>query len=303
MIFGEAIGSKIINIEKTCAKLFGKSKTKELLDKTGPKKLFICNKDEDTLTLSNKAWKNLKKKNLNNIQTLFYVTETPVKQFPGNGFLFASKNKLDENIQVIDFNSGCTGFVDALTLSLSSKKKTIIVCTEAYSKSSKIFNRSVTTLFSDGASAFIPDLKQLKLVDSAFGYKKNTYNDLVCDINSNILMDGKKVYDFVSTEVFPSLIKMLKKNKNIKFDRIYIHQGSRFVVKFLQEKLKYYSNHIPSNIEKTGNFVSATLPILISGDIKKKPFKHKENIVLCGFGVGLAYSFAIIEVNKTKSIR
>lgn len=299
MIFGEAIGSKIINIEKTCIKLFGRNKTRELLNKTGPKKLFVCNKDENTLTLSNKAWKNLKKKKLNNIQTLFYVTETPVKLFPGNGFLFASKNKLNKNIQVIDINSGCTGFVDALTLSLTSQKKTIIICSEAYSKNSKIFNRSVTTLFSDGASAFIPDLKQLKLVDSAFGYKSNTFNDLVCETHSNISMDGKKVYDFVSTEVFPSLIKMLKKNKDRKFDRIYIHQGSKFVVKFLQEKLKSYSNHIPSNIEKTGNFVSATLPILISDDLKKRPLKNKENIVLCGFGVGLAYSFAIVQVNKT----
>ena len=123
MIFGEAIGSKIINIEKTCIKLFGRNKTRELLNKTGPKKLFVCNKDENTLTLSNKAWKNLKKKKLNNIQTLFYVTETPVKLFPGNGFLFASKNKLNKNIQVIDINSGCTGFVDALTLSLTSQKK------------------------------------------------------------------------------------------------------------------------------------------------------------------------------------
>lgn len=299
MIFGEAIGSKLINIEKICIKHLGKNKTRELLNKTGPKKLFACSKDENTLTLSNKAWKNLKKKDLKNIQVLIYVTETPVKQFPGNGFLFASSNKLNKNIQIVDINSGCTGFVDALTLSLSLQKKTIIICSEAYSKNSKIFNRSVTTLFSDGASAFIPDLKKLKLVDSAFGYKNNTYNDLACDISSNILMDGKKVYDFVSSEMLPALINMLKKNKNRKLDRIYIHQGSKFVVTFLQNKLKTYCNHIPSNIEKTGNFVSATLPILISGDLKKKPLKNKENIVLCGFGVGLAYSFAIIEVNRT----
>ena len=303
MIFGQAKGSKKVNIDTICNKLFGKNKTRELLSKTGPKKLFICSKDENTLTLSNKAWKNLRKKNLKNIETLFYVTETPVKKFPGNGFLFASKNKLNKNIQVIDINSGCTGFVDALTLSLSTQKKTIIICSEAYSKNSKIFNRSVTTLFSDGASAFIPNLNQLKLLDSVFGYKNNSYNDLACNNNSNIVMDGKKVYDFVCTDVLPSLITMLKKNRHKKIHRIYIHQGSKFVVKFLQDKLKSFSKHIPSNIEKKGNFVSATLPILISDDIKKHPIKDKENIVICGFGVGLAYSFAIIEVNKTKSIK
>ena len=298
MIFGTSTGSKKINIESTCKKLFGKSKASELLKKTGPKKLLACNKNENTLTLSSKAWKNLRNKNLKNIQTLYYVTETPVKKFPGNGYLFASENNINENIQIVDINSGCTGFVDALTMSLSSQKKSIIICSEAYSKNIKIFSRSVSTLFSDGASAFITDLSKLKLLDSSHGFLKNTYDDLACNINSDISMDGKKVYDFVSTRVLPSLIKILKKNYDKKIHRIYIHQGSKFVVKFLKEKLKSYCKHIPSNISDKGNFVSATIPILISQDLKKKPIKFNENILLCGFGVGLAYSHAIIQVNK-----
>jgi 3-oxoacyl-[acyl-carrier-protein] synthase-3 len=298
MIFGTRIGSKKINIQNICKKLYGKSKALELLKKTGPKKLYVCDKNENTLTLSTKAWKNLRNKNLKNIQTLYYVTETPVKKFPGNGFLFASENGISENIQIVDINSGCTGFVDALIMSLSSKKKSIIICSEAYSKNNKIFNRSVSTLFSDGASAFIADLSKLKLLDSSFGFSKHTYNDLACNIDSNISMDGKKVYDFVSTKVLPSLIKILKKNYDKKIHRIYIHQGSKFVVNFLREKLKGYCKHIPSNISDKGNFVSATIPILISEDLKKKPIKFNENILLCSFGVGLAYSFAIVKVNK-----
>ena len=300
MIFGEAFGTKTIDIKKISIKKLGKHKTKNLLNKTGPKKLYVCNKNENTLTLSNKAWRNLRKKNVNNLKSLFYVTETQIKQFPGNGFLFASHNKLDENIQIIDINSGCTGFVDALTVALSSKKKSLIICSEAYSKSSKSFNRTVTTLFSDGASAFVSDPKELKLIDSVFGFKRNTYDDLVCNLNSEVYMDGKKVYNFVVSKVYPALIKMLVKNKINKYDRIYLHQGSKFIIDLLREKLKSFSPHIPSNIEKNGNFVSATLPILISQDIKKKPLKNREKIVLCGFGVGLAYSFAIIEVNKKK---
>ena len=298
MIFGQAFGKKKINIERISQKKYGKKITKKLLNKTGPEKLYICNKKENTFTLSNKAWKNLTKKNLNNIQNLFYVTETPIKQFPGNGFLFASKNKLNENIQIFDINSGCTGFVDALVLALSNKKKSIIICSETYSKANKNFNRSVSTLFSDGASAVILDPKNYKLIDSSFGFKRDTYDDLRCNLNSEIFMDGKKVFNFVSSEVYPALIRMFKKNKTIKFDRIYLHQGSKFVVNFLKNKLKSFSSHIPTNIERTGNLVSATLPILISQDLKKKPLKNKEILVLCGFGVGLAYSFAIIEINK-----
>jgi 3-oxoacyl-[acyl-carrier-protein] synthase-3 len=155
-------------------------------------------------------------------------------------------------------------------------------------------------LFSDGSSAFIPNLKEMKIIDSSFGYKKNSYEHLECNIEKNINMDGKKVYDFVSTDVYPALIKILKKNKNKKIDRIYIHQGSKFVVDFLKEKLKKFCNNIPTNIEKAGNFVSATIPMLISQDIKKEPFGNKENIILCGFGVGLAYSILVLEINKSK---
>lgn len=298
MIFGEAFGKRKINIKKISLNKYGKKKTKDLLSKTGPENLYICDEKENSLTLSNKAWKNLKKKKIGNIKNLFYVTETAIKQFPGNGFLFASKNKLNENIQIIDINSGCTGFVDALTLSLSSKKKSIIICSETYSKNNTNFNRSISTIFSDGASAIILDPKKFKFIDSSFGFKRDTYDDLKCNLNSKIFMDGKKVFNFVSTEVYPALIKMLKRNKIKKYDRIYIHQGSKFVVNFLKDKLKKYSDHIPTNVEKKGNLVSATLPILMSQDIKKKPLKNRELLVLCGFGVGLAYSFVIIQVNN-----
>ena len=50
MIFGTAIGSKIFNVEKICVKKFGVSKTKQLMKRTGPKKLYICGKNEDTLS-------------------------------------------------------------------------------------------------------------------------------------------------------------------------------------------------------------------------------------------------------------
>ena len=301
MIFGEAFGTKIINIKQLSTKKIGKHKTKILLEKTGPKKIYICNGNEDTLTLSNRAFKRIKKKFTQDVKSLIYVTETPLKQFPGNGFLFATQNKLNENMQIIDINSGCTGFVDALSLALKLKSKSLIVCSEAYSKSSKIFNRTVTTLFSDGAGIFISDPNQLKLIDESFGFKRNTYKDLVCDLNSEIFMDGKKVYNFVVSEMYPELIKMLKRNFIKKYDRIYLHQGSKFIVDLLKDKLKSFSDHIPSNIEKNGNFVSATLPILISQDLKKKPLKNKEIIVLCSFGVGLAYSFLIVEINKSKN--
>ena len=62
MIFGEAFGKKKINIKKISLSKYGKKKTEDLLSKTGPENLYVCDEKENSLTLSNKAWKNLKKK-------------------------------------------------------------------------------------------------------------------------------------------------------------------------------------------------------------------------------------------------
>ena len=41
MIFGTALGSKIFNIEKFCNEEFGEEKARQLIKKTGPKKLLF----------------------------------------------------------------------------------------------------------------------------------------------------------------------------------------------------------------------------------------------------------------------
>ena len=302
MIFGTALGSKIFNVEKHCNKEFGYEKTKQLIKRTGPKKLFVCNKSEDTLSLSVRAWLNLKKKqnpNLDNVENILYVTENPIKKYPGNGFYFASKIELKKKINIIDINSGCTGFVDALNIALQLHKDSIIICSETYSKNISKFTRSVSTLFSDGASAFVLNHKNVELIDKSYDYIENTSDHLKCDYNKDIIMNGNAVYDFTMSNVLPNLVSFLKKSKN-KIDRIYLHQGSKTVIDNFKLKLNKYCDHIPENISKKGNLVSATIPHLINDDLIKKPLKKEELILLCGFGVGLAYSMILLKINKKK---
>ena len=149
-----------------------------------------------------------------------------------------------------------------------------------------------------------------KLVNSVFDKVYKNY-DLMNDLMSfgihrfwkkNLIdwmnpQPDNKIIDVASgTGDLAKIISEKSDNQNI----ICCVEPNKGMLETGKEKLKSFSPHIPSNIEKNGNFVSATLPILISQDIKKKPLKNKEKIVLCGFGVGLAYSFAIIEVNKKK---
>jgi 3-oxoacyl-[acyl-carrier-protein] synthase-3 len=296
---GIALGSKIINVRKICKAKFGKEKTSEIIKKTGPNKTFHCSTHEDTLTLSLRAWKNFKKKNksikINNIKNLIYVTETNRLIFPGNGYLFSSMINLKEETNIYDLNAGCTGFVDALKIASKLNGNTLIVCSDAYSKKMPNFERSISTLFSDGASIFFFEKEKILVLKEISIFKKNSFSDLFCSKN-HIEMNGKKVYDFVVSHVLPKIDIFLKRNKLVK--KIFFHQASRVVVDYIKNKFEKNTIEIPSNLIRRGNTVSATIPILIYDHAKKSDLKVNDTIMLVGFGVGLAMSAITLRLIK-----
>jgi 3-oxoacyl-[acyl-carrier-protein] synthase-3 len=296
---GIAFGSKIFNVKKFCEKKFGKKKTSEIIKKTGPIKTFQCSKNEDTLSLSLRAWKDFKKKSkiskINKIKNLIYVTETNRFTFPGNGYLFSSIVNLNEKTNIYDINSGCTGFVDALKVANKLNGDTLIVCSEAYSKNIKNFDRSISTLFSDGASVFFFEKERFLVLKEISIFKKNSFLDLSCSKN-NLKMEGRKVYDFVISHALPEIENFLKENKVVK--KIFFHQASQIVCNYIKNKFEKNTIKIPNNILNRGNTVSATIPILIHDYTKKQILKVNEIIMLVGFGVGLSMSAILLKLKK-----
>lgn len=296
---GIAVGKKTINVKKLCQKKFGIKKTIEILKKTGPVKIFQCEKDEDTLTLSLRAWFKFKKKNkqfqIKNIKNLIYTTENNRLSFPGNGYLFSSKINLNKDINIYDLNSGCTGFVDAIKIADKLNGDTLIVCSETYSKNIPYFQRSISTLFSDGSSIFLFKKKDFAVIDTISIFKKDSFLDLSCTQNK-INMDGKKVFDFVLSYALPKIEDFLKKNKNIKI--IFFHQASKIVCDYIEKKFKNKKTTVPSNLIKRGNTVSATIPILIHDYTKTTNLKINDKILLVGFGVGLSMTAIILKLKN-----
>jgi len=290
-----SLGKKKINIKKKLISNFGFIKAKEILKKTGPKIIYKCSQNENSLTLALECFKKLKlnKSDILEIKNLIFVTESPIKLFPGNGYIFASKTSLLKNINIIDINAGCTGFVDALKIANGFKGKTIIVCSETYSKHINKFNRAVSPLFSDGSSIFIFDKKIFKIVKYISGFEKNTYNDLFCDTYSHLEMKGAHVFNFTTSVVIPALTNFL--NNNVNISKLYIHQASSLVVNRFHSTFSKID--MPTNIKKIGNTVSSTIPILIHNDLKNNKIQNKSYLALCSFGVGLGFNIMLIKYN------
>ena len=157
---------------------------------------------------------------------------------------------MQDEIQCIGINAGCTGFVDALYLAyklIKNNKKILIVTTDTYTKFINKNDRSIVPLFSDGAS-------------------------------------GANVLSFVISDVLPNIKKLIKnKNKSA----IVCHQAGKIVFSEIKKNVKN-NILIPQNYSNYGNLVSTSIPNLLYR--KKDILKRKKNILFSGFGVGLSQS-------------
>lgn len=279
--FGVSLGENKIDIKKLYEKKFSLKLFKRTISKTGPRKLYYSNKSTTTLDLALNAYTDFIKKNkkfdTNQIYNLIFVTETNNYCFPGNSYLFASKLNLRPNIRLYDLNLGCTGFVEALDLAFKLNGNSLIVCAETYSKHIKKFDRSTSSLFSDGGSVFYFNKKEISILDTFRFFRRNSYDDLSSKQN-NLYMDGRKVFDFVNSEVIPLLTSILEKNKKVNL--VFTHQASLTVENLIKNKLKNFKIKIPSNIKKIGNTVSSSIPHLISEYLKKKNKKKFRDIAM-----------------------
>lgn len=297
MIIGSTFGANKFDIYAKLVAEYGMEDASAVIKKTGPTSLRHAAENENTLTLAIDAIEKLIRQhhiNIGSIANIVSVTESPVLAFPGNAAMIASAFPFNSDISIYDLNAGCTGFVDALKICMGLNGNSLILCSETYSRHMQRFNRATCTLFSDGAGAVYFQPNKWCLVKSYSLLKSNTSQSIsLSPIDAELRMDGKEVFNFVASDVTPELIKILSENGNV--TRAYLHQGSKLVVDFLTSKLQKFNLAIPRNIEVSGNFVSATIPILMNEDLQKNPILSGERILLAGFGVGLSFSACVIQ--------
>ena len=85
-----------------------------LIEKTGISTVYET--DLSTTKLAAKAANQLKLLEKNLIQAMFLVTQSPDDFLPANAISLANEFLLPQNLLTMDFNQGCSGFVQGLTI-------------------------------------------------------------------------------------------------------------------------------------------------------------------------------------------
>ncbi len=295
-------------------KFFDKKDIIKSTSLTGIKSRFWCEDNETTVDLCSAAAKALieeKGVDINDIDALILVTQTPDYQIPASSYVCHKNLNLKEDCLAFDVNLGCSGYIYgyflATSLINSGCKKVLLLAGETSSKTIDLNDPGTSMLFGDAgtASLFSESIKENKEQKFTFkssgsgfnniiipsGISRNSFKDEHKDVESGKLyMNGPAVFNFTITKV-PNLIKDFSKNLDCNisdWDFILLHQANQFIINHIYKKIKIEDRAAFSNIHKFGNTSSASIPLLIS-DLGKK-INTDSKVLGAGFGVGLSWA-------------
>ena len=273
-----------------------------IIKKTGVFETFKVKKKQSVIDLAYKVCR----RNLNHIKqcdTIIFITQTPKFLLPSCSSILHGELGLKQDILTFDINMGCSGFIHGLSVAtglIKSKvsKNIALICADTYSHYFSINNKN-KFLFSDAASlTIIRNRKKKSIGPFLFGTDGNNFDKIIINRNKKksleFQMAGSDVYLFTLNKI-PLLIKkylnIIKKNKN---DLFIFHQASKLILETLKNKLNIKKEKFIIDL-KYGNTTSSSIPIALNRAIKKKKIKKNHRVIICGFGVGLAWGVTSIK--------
>ena len=250
------------------------------------------------------------------IDFLLFCTQTPDYPLPTTACLIQDRLGLPTSIGALDFNLGCSGFVYGLSLAdglirSGSARRVLLITAETYSKYIDSTDRSLRTIFGDGAAATLIEASSKPSLSSfVFGTDGSGANSLMVAQGgarpaaqairpqkrkrwpSSLYMDGPELVKFTLSAVPPMIDQLMADTGWTRddVDLYLMHQATFFMLEHLRARLKLDEEQLPVVLEKYGNTVSSTMPLLIHDLRAEGRLRPGTRSLLAGFGVGLSWA-------------
>lgn len=249
------------------------------------------------------------------IDFLLFCTQTPDYPLPTTACLMQSRLGLSPSVGALDFNLGCSAYVYGLSIAdglirSGAANRVLFITAETYSKYIHPDDRSLRTIFGDGAAATLVEAAdQPSLTGFTFGTDGSGADMLFAKGGarpsdailkprsrwrwaSELYMDGPGLIDF-TLEAIPSLISRVISTagwQRESIDYFILHQATKRMLDLLRERMGVEETKVPLELKDFGNTVSSTIPIVIH------QLRHADRLppgtrsLLVGFGVGLSWA-------------
>ncbi len=250
------------------------------------------------------------------IDFLLFCTQTPDYPLPTTACLIQDRLGLPTSIGALDFNLGCSGFVYGLSLAdglirSGAARRVLLITAETYSKYIDPTDRSLRTIFGDGAAATLIEAgRQPSLGSFIFGTDGRGAHALMVTKGgarpaadalqpqkrkrwpSSLYMDGPELVKFTLDVVPPLVDRLLFETQWTRrdVDMYLVHQATFFMLEHLRARLRLDQERIPVALEEYGNTVSSTIPLLIHDLRAAGRLRPGKQTLLVAFGVGLSWA-------------
>ncbi|NUQ63174.1 MAG: glycosyltransferase, partial [Pirellulales bacterium] len=200
--------------------------------------------------------------------------------------------------------------VDGL-IRAGSAQRVLLITSETYSKYIHPSDRSLRTIFGDGAAATLVEAADEPSLGSfIFGTDgRGAAALMVADGGarppeaalkpnkrkrwpSRLYMDGPELVKF-TLEVVPPLVDRILADTgltNEEVDFYLMHQATVFMIDHLRNRLLLDSEKVPVDLDYCGNTVSSTIPILMHDLRRSGKLKPGKRSMMIGFGVGFSWA-------------
>lgn len=298
---------------------------KKILDKTGIRERRVAGEHETAGDLAFHAAQKLFSEGecaREDIDFLILCTQTPDHLLPTTACLLQDRLSLGRHVGALDVNLGCSGFVYSLALAVGliaarAARNVLLLTADTYSKFIHDGDKSVRTVFGDGAAATLIASSDVSTIGPfVFGTDGAGGKDLIVEAGGfrtprgpgtgqasedeqgnvrsreHLFMHGANVMNFTLREVPRTFARLLASSGITQdaVDHVVLHQANKLILDALQRKLGFPAEKLPRYYEDVGNTVSSSIPFVLAKMRRNGQMAPGSRLAVIGFGVGLSWA-------------
>ncbi|RGE23177.1 3-oxoacyl-ACP synthase III family protein [Leucobacter sp. wl10] len=329
---GYHLPERVLSNEELSAE-FPEWSVEKIAAKTGVHRRRVAAEDEFTSDLAIAAGNRLLEEHgieAHSIDYLIVCTQSPDYFLPTTACIVHEGLGLRIDAGAVDLNLGCSGYIYALgqakgLIESGQALRVLVITSDTYTKFVNPADKSVRTIFGDGAAATLvaeqdegaagrgigaplygtdgsgarhlvvpngglrpgTDLEP-KSAASERGISSNGYD---------LFMDGPEIFNF-TLRVVPHSVARILEREGLQLDDVDLfvfHQANAFMLEHLRKKLKVPRERFFVSLAETGNTVSSTIPIALTEAQREGVLRRGMRVMLLGFGVGLSWGGLVLE--------
>lgn len=224
------------------------------------------------------------------------------------------------NAAAFDYNAACSSFITGSVIAdnfikSGMYKNVMVICSDTLTKATDYKDRSTCVLFGDAASAVIYAARDDRkgIIASELGadgtgamsitqlaYRKDAEETekRVSNNKATIWMAGQAVMKFAIKAMADSSDRVLEKS-GLTYDDIKLvipHQANYRIVDSAIKRMGIEKEKVYLILERFGNTSSSCIPIALAECIKMGKVQRGDKVLIVGFGGGLTWGAAVLEI-------